>query len=72
MRRIHSSALDPQRLRFIVVMRDPVMRAFSEWSMFALGWYWDPVGNFTQAMQVREARPRARALWLASLASLAP
>jgi hypothetical protein len=22
-------------------MRDPIMRAYSEWSMFALGWHWD-------------------------------
>jgi len=35
------------------VLSDPVMRAFSEWSMFALGWHWDPKGNFTEAMQVK-------------------
>ena len=27
-------------------MRDPIMRAFSEWSMFALGWFWEKNTNF--------------------------
>lgn len=35
---IYDTARDPSELRFIVLMRDPIMRAFSEWSMFALGW----------------------------------
>jgi len=51
MQRIHFSSLDPSRPRFIVVMRDPVMRAFSEWSMFALAWNWDAERNFTSAME---------------------
>ena len=38
LKNIHSSARDPKELRFIVLMRDPIMRAFSEWSMFVLGW----------------------------------
>ena len=58
MRRIHSSTTEPRRLRFIVVMRDPVMRAFSEWSMFALGWNWDHVKNFTESMRVRNQMTR--------------
>ncbi|KAL1520185.1 hypothetical protein AB1Y20_023655 [Prymnesium parvum] len=38
---IFKSARDPSELRFIVLMRDPVMRAYSEWSMFSLHWRWD-------------------------------
>ena len=38
MARIHDSAAErPEAVKFIVVIRDPVARAFSEWSMFALG-----------------------------------
>lgn len=38
MARIHDSAAErPEAVKFIVVVRDPVARAFSEWSMFALG-----------------------------------
>ena len=37
--------------RFIVVSRDPIMRAFSEWSMFALGWQWDSERKFPAAMR---------------------
>lgn len=43
---IYSTARDPSELRFVVLMRDPIMRAFSEWSMFALGWYWDHEPSF--------------------------
>jgi len=43
---IQKTARNPEQLRFIVLMRDPIMRAFSEWSMFALGWGWDPDKNF--------------------------
>ena len=51
MRRMHEGAAgQPDRLRFIVVMRDPIMRAFSEWAMFSLGWNWDPVKNFSASM----------------------
>ena len=39
MQRIYDSAAGrPERMRFILVMRDPIMRAFSEWAMFSLGW----------------------------------
>jgi hypothetical protein len=41
LKNIYSSARDPKELRFIVLMRDPIMRAFSEWTMFVLGWGWD-------------------------------
>ena len=46
------------QLRFIVVMRDPIYRAFSEWSMFSLGWNWDPIKNFSGsiATQVQKLR----------------
>jgi hypothetical protein len=51
MRRLHEGAAGQRgRLRFIVVMRDPIMRAFSEWAMFSLGWNWDPVKNFSASM----------------------
>jgi len=30
-------AANPADLRFVVLMRDPIMRAFSEWAMFAIG-----------------------------------
>ena len=33
--RIHQSAADPSAVRFIVLLRDPIMRAFSEWAMCA-------------------------------------
>jgi len=48
--RIYQAAPEPGRLRFIVVMRDPIMRAFSEWSMFALGWGWEFNKDFPNAM----------------------
>lgn len=38
---IRSTAANPDELRFIVLMRDPIMRAYSEWSMFCLHWHWD-------------------------------
>ncbi len=44
--RIHQSATDPSAVRFIVLMRDPIMRAYSEWSMFAMGWNWDDDKHF--------------------------
>ena len=40
LRNINATARDPNELRFIVLMRDPIMRAFSEWSMFTT-WGWD-------------------------------
>ena len=43
---IKNTALNPKELRFIVLMRDPIMRAFSEWSMFALGWFWEKNTDF--------------------------
>jgi hypothetical protein len=45
LRNIHSTARDPSELRFIVLMRDPIMRAFSEWSMFTT-WGWDKEKSF--------------------------
>ena len=44
------------QLRFIVVMRDPVYRAFSEWSMFSLGWNWDPIKNFSASIAAQVAK----------------
>ena len=56
MRRIRQSADDPKRLRFIVTMRDPIMRAFSEWSMFALGWNWEKNVDFGAVMAAKIER----------------
>ena len=47
LRNIHSTARDPSELRFIVLMRDPIMRAFSEWSMFTT-WGWDKEKSFAK------------------------
>lgn len=52
-------ASNPSNLRFIVVMRDPIMRAFSEWAMFALGWGWDKEPNFLKRMRSQMASFRA-------------
>ena len=54
------------QLRFIVVMRDPIYRAFSEWSMFSLGWNWDPIKNFSAsiATQVHKLRTCDPALFM--------
>ena len=67
MQRMHEGAAgNPDRLRFIVVMRDPIMRAFSEWAMFSLGWNWDPVKNFTASMayKLRDLRECNRTLYM--------
>mmetsp|Transcript_52893 Transcript_52893/g.121408 ORF Transcript_52893/g.121408 Transcript_52893/m.121408 type:complete len:530 (-) Transcript_52893:415-2004(-) len=65
MARIHRSASSPAKLRFIVVMRDPIMRAYSEWSMFSLGWGWEKIKNFTGAVseRVRRLSECNRTLW---------
>ena len=56
--RLHRMAPHPERLRFIVLMREPAARALSEWSMFALQWGWDTIGDFEAsfAMRVRQLR----------------
>ena len=55
--RILATAKDPAALRFVVVMRDPVMRAFSEWSMFT-NWGWDPSKTFTSSLLIELRRLR--------------
>jgi len=47
---IHATARDPSELRFIVLMRDPIMRAFSEFSMFT-AWGWDKATSFATRTQ---------------------
>ncbi|KAL1505031.1 hypothetical protein AB1Y20_008792 [Prymnesium parvum] len=60
MARIHASAAGaPEKMRFILVMRDPIMRAFSEWAMFSLGWNWDPVRNFSASMAYKLSELRS-------------
>lgn len=46
-RRIYKSASAPERIRFVVVVRDPIMRTFSEYAMFRYGYFWETRGNFT-------------------------
>lgn len=41
MRRIAVSAPDRDALRFLVLLRDPIMRAYSEFAMFAYGYWWE-------------------------------
>ena len=55
--RIHATAEDPLLFRFIVMVRDPVMRAFSEWSMFT-AWGWDPTKTFVAALDIKLRRLR--------------
>ena len=43
---INATARDPSELRFIVLMRDPIMRAYSEFSMFTT-WGWDRRTSFS-------------------------
>lgn len=40
-------------LRFIVVMREPIARAFSEWTMFTLTWDWEKITHFHSSLTVR-------------------
>ena len=66
MRRIHASARTPSALRFVVVVRDPVMRAFSEFAMFRWGYFWEPsTANFTHvaAQQVAHLQACNRSLF---------
>ena len=58
MGRIRRSASTPSAYRFVVVMREPVARAFSEWRMFALKYRWERERNFTSAMARAAARLR--------------
>jgi hypothetical protein len=67
MRSLHEgSAGHRSSLRFIVVVRDPIMRAFSEWAMFSLGWNWDPVKNFSASMgyKLRDLQQCNRTLFM--------
>ena len=55
LKNIHATARDPDELRFVVVMRDPVMRAFSEWSMFT-AWGWDKEKSFVKKTRQQMAQ----------------
>ena len=65
MLRIRASAADPSALRFVLLMRDPIMRAFSEWSMMSLGFFWEEGVDFGAAAlrQVRELRSCDEIIW---------
>eukprot|EP00966_Prymnesium_polylepis_P296309 6845150-Prymnesium_polylepis.1 len=57
MTRIRTQAADPSALRFVVLVRDPLRRAFSEWAMFRQWRGWETGGfNATLAKQVAELR----------------
>jgi len=56
--RLKASAADPSALRFIVAMREPAARAFSEWAMFALQWTWEPIADFGPAFASKAAQLR--------------
>ena len=53
MMRLRAAVDRPGALRFIVLMREPMSRAFSEWAMFALKWAWDPIPSFEASLAVR-------------------
>jgi len=55
---INATARDPSELRFIVLMRDPIMRAFSEFSMFT-AWGWDKATSFHVRTQEQMTRFKA-------------
>ena len=55
LKNIHATARDPSELRFIVLMRDPIMRAFSEHSMFT-AWGWDKEKSFAKRTAEQIAR----------------
>lgn len=48
MRWMYEAAIDPPALRFILLMRDPLERTYSNWLMFRQ-WNWEDQPNFTQA-----------------------
>ncbi len=52
---INATARDPSELRFIVLMRDPIMRAFSEFSMFT-AWGWDKAKSFVTRTKEQMAK----------------
>jgi hypothetical protein len=47
----------PQRLKFIVTLRNPLTRAYSEWSMF-VKWQWEKVTNFGAKLDIELAALR--------------
>ena len=57
MRRIRTSSKSPDDLRFIVLARDPVMRAFSEFAMFAYGYFWETASNFSSVTPSEDRTP---------------
>ena len=63
--RLRRTSPDPDALRFIVMMRNPTSRAFSEWAMFALQWAWDPIGEFgtSFALKARQLQTCNRTLF---------
>lgn len=56
---IHSAATRPRNVRLLVVMRDPLGRAVSEWRMFGQRWLWDPMTNWSKAAAHHVRRLRA-------------
>lgn len=51
MRWMYEGAVDPAALRFVLLMRDPLERSYSNWLMFRQ-WNWEDEANFTRAAEV--------------------
>lgn len=48
----------PRELKFVVTLRNPLKRAYSEWSMF-VKWNWERVKHFGQRLDLEVAKLRA-------------
>ena len=53
LRRLVGATARPDDLRFIVLVREPMERAFSEWVHMALKWTWDPITDFGASFAAR-------------------
>lgn len=51
MRWMYEGAVDPPALRFVLLLRDPLERTYSNWLMFRQ-WQWEDEPNFTRAAEV--------------------
>lgn len=55
--RLYDNMPDPTRLKFVVTLRNPVKRAYSEWSMF-VKWNWERTRDFGKRIQMEIAQLR--------------
>lgn len=49
--RLWANSPAPRRLKFVVTLRDPLKRAYSEWSMF-VRWNWERIKDFGQKLHM--------------------